>query len=164
MAVQTINYDDKQFLNQNSDIADVNKCNDTDLNEIKSVVNNNANEIILMKPIQLYYNQTGSNSSITLSDSVENYEYIEIYYRHQDNVNYKNSVKIKKPNETYTNLLYCLTSGAGNTLYINSKNIYIEGDTISVQNNIRYSLATISSSVSHSNTNTLFITEVLGYK
>ena len=42
MAVQTITYDDKQFLNQNSDIADVNKCNDTDMNEIKAVVNNNA--------------------------------------------------------------------------------------------------------------------------
>lgn len=45
MAVQTITYDDKQFLNQNSDIADVNKCNDIDLNEIKRVVNNNANNI-----------------------------------------------------------------------------------------------------------------------
>jgi len=42
MAVQTIGFDDKQFLNQNSDIADVNKVNDTDINEIKSVVNNNA--------------------------------------------------------------------------------------------------------------------------
>lgn len=45
MAVQTITYDDKSYLNQNSDIADVNKCNDTDLNEIKSVVNNNSNEL-----------------------------------------------------------------------------------------------------------------------
>lgn len=42
MAVQTITYDDKSFLNQNQNIADVNKCNDTDMNEIKTVVNNNA--------------------------------------------------------------------------------------------------------------------------
>ena len=45
MAVQTITYDDKSYLNQNPDIADVNKVNDTDMNMIKSVVNNNANEI-----------------------------------------------------------------------------------------------------------------------
>lgn len=42
MAVQTITYDDKSYLNQNSSIADVNKVNDTDMNMIKSVVNNNA--------------------------------------------------------------------------------------------------------------------------
>lgn len=45
MAVQTITYDDKQYLNQNSEIADVNKINDTDMNEIKTVVNNNATEL-----------------------------------------------------------------------------------------------------------------------
>ena len=45
MAVQTITYDDKQFLNQNSSIADINKVNDTDMTMIKNVVNNNANEL-----------------------------------------------------------------------------------------------------------------------
>lgn len=42
MVVQKITYDDKSYLNQNPSIADVNKVNDTDMNEIKSVVNNNA--------------------------------------------------------------------------------------------------------------------------
>lgn len=45
MAVQTITYDDKQYLNQNSNIPDINKINDTDMNMIKSVVNNNATEL-----------------------------------------------------------------------------------------------------------------------
>ena len=44
MAIQTITYQDKIALNQNSDIADINKCNASDLNEIKNVVNNNATE------------------------------------------------------------------------------------------------------------------------
>lgn len=43
MAVQSITYQDKQALNTNEDISDVNKCNASDMNEIKSVVNNNAN-------------------------------------------------------------------------------------------------------------------------
>jgi hypothetical protein len=45
LAVQTITYDDKTYINQNADIPDINKCNDTDLNEIKAVVNNNATEV-----------------------------------------------------------------------------------------------------------------------
>ena len=36
-----ITYENKVALNVNSDIADVNKCNATDLNEIKNVVNEN---------------------------------------------------------------------------------------------------------------------------
>lgn len=43
MAVQTITYGDKSYLNQNADIPATNKVQDTDMNEIKSVVNNNAN-------------------------------------------------------------------------------------------------------------------------
>ena len=42
--MQTISYTNKSALNQNAGIADINKCNDSDLNEIKSVVNANATE------------------------------------------------------------------------------------------------------------------------
>lgn len=35
-----ITYDDKVALNVNSDIADINKCNASDMNEIKNVINN----------------------------------------------------------------------------------------------------------------------------
>lgn len=45
MAVQTITYDNKSYINQNADIPNINKVNDTDMNEIKSVVNNNASEL-----------------------------------------------------------------------------------------------------------------------
>ena len=36
-----ITFADKQFLNQNANIPDINKCNDSDMNEIKQVVNEN---------------------------------------------------------------------------------------------------------------------------
>lgn len=42
--MQTINYTNKSALNENAGIADVNKCNAADMNEIKSVVNSNASE------------------------------------------------------------------------------------------------------------------------
>ncbi len=44
MAIQTITYSDKSYINQNADIPAINKVQDTDMNEIKSVVNNNASE------------------------------------------------------------------------------------------------------------------------
>lgn len=45
MAIQTITYADKTALNENAGVNAVNKCQASDLNEIKSVVNNNANEL-----------------------------------------------------------------------------------------------------------------------
>ena len=45
MAVQTITYDNKSYLNQNANIPNVNKVTDSDMNEIKTVVNNNASEL-----------------------------------------------------------------------------------------------------------------------
>lgn len=66
MAVQTITYDDKQFLNQNSDIADINKVNDTDMTMIKNVVNNNANELTtLEEQFNLSNSETITSGSIT---------------------------------------------------------------------------------------------------
>lgn len=44
MAISTITYANKVALNENQDIADINKVKADDMNEIKSVVNNNATE------------------------------------------------------------------------------------------------------------------------
>ena len=43
MAINTITYGNKSYINQNSSVADTNKVNAADMNEIKSVVNANAN-------------------------------------------------------------------------------------------------------------------------
>lgn len=43
--VTTITYDNKVAINENPNIPDVNKVKDDDMNEIKSVVNNNAAEL-----------------------------------------------------------------------------------------------------------------------
>lgn len=46
-----ITYDDKSYLNQNGSVPNANKVCDTDMNEIKSVVNTNYDEMI----DELYY-------------------------------------------------------------------------------------------------------------
>lgn len=79
MAVQTITYDNKVALNVNPDIADVNKVTDNDMNEIKSVVNNNANNIgdlsNLTTPTTT--NLVGAINSIVESGSNTNGTYIK---------------------------------------------------------------------------------------
>lgn len=57
MSIQTINYTDKESL-ITSPLPAENKIMDTDMNEIKSVVNNNANELGLLI-------SSGSNSNGT---------------------------------------------------------------------------------------------------
>lgn len=89
MAVQTITYDDKIYINQNSNIPNINKVNDTDMNEIKSVVNNNATEtsnnttnITNITGQILWTNpdptSSFANQTITLSNS--NYDTLKCYY------------------------------------------------------------------------------------
>jgi hypothetical protein len=78
MAVQTITYEDKQYLNQNADIPATNKVQDTDMNEIKSVVNNNATELINLQSTVLYNSEKPNRGTVTLNDDYTNYTYLEI--------------------------------------------------------------------------------------
>ncbi len=61
MAIQTIGYDNKSYINQNQDIPNVNKVTDNDMNEIKSVVNNNASELLSVQNESII--ETGGNTN-----------------------------------------------------------------------------------------------------
>lgn len=76
MAVQTITYDNKSYINQNPDISNINKITDTDMNEIKSVVNNNATELENASTLlnTLLITQTQSISVGNLSGGGEKYD------------------------------------------------------------------------------------------
>ena len=45
MAIQKIEYQNKESIQSLPDVAEKNKVTDTNMNEIKSVVNNNADEL-----------------------------------------------------------------------------------------------------------------------
>lgn len=88
MAIQTITYDNKVALNTNPDIADINKCNASDMNEIKSVVNNNANEFnnYQKNEVVLWENSNTTVNfaaqTVTLSEPIENFRYYTAFFRH----------------------------------------------------------------------------------
>lgn len=63
-----ITYEDKEFLNKNEDIADNRKVNDTDLNQIKEIVNNNFDEFDLKNNI---LTAEMSQEQLSISDNVQ---------------------------------------------------------------------------------------------
>ena len=49
-------------------------------------------------PTTLYDNPSGSNGTITLSDNITNYSYVEIYFRTNDGAGFRGSQKIEVVN------------------------------------------------------------------
>lgn len=99
MVVQTITFNDKSNLNVNSQVPDINKINDTDMNEIKSVVNNNANILKGIQGIVLWANPNPSSviaSSINITLSSDDYDVLECYYKASNDGSDMESTKIIK--------------------------------------------------------------------
>ena len=63
-----ITYEDKEFLNKNEDIANNRKVNDTDLNQIKEIVNNNFDEFDLKNNI---LTAEMSQEQLSISDTIQ---------------------------------------------------------------------------------------------
>lgn len=116
MAISTITYANKVALNENESVADINKVKADDMNEIKSVVNNNANETSAnttnITNLQTYstseintgkiwidgkliyrkvfiYNNTAISSSTSLSAPISGYDSLiktDFYFREETNI------------------------------------------------------------------------------
>lgn len=156
MAVQTITYDDKQYINQNADIPATNKVQDTDMNEIKAVVNNNANELINLQAVELFNGST--TGTVTLSDSSANYSYLEIFYEGANNFN---SVKVFEPNNKNVYLISGWLNGNTNG-NIKIASVNVSGTSIT---KINYSAINYSTnSIVTNEENQMTIKKVIGYK
>ena len=104
MAINTLTYANKVTLNQNSDVADINKGRAADWNEVKTVVNANANLMgdlsnlttktttdlvsamngLVLTKLWENSNPTSSmnnGTSIPLSKSLSNFDFYFIIYR-----------------------------------------------------------------------------------
>lgn len=115
---------------------------------------------IQAKPISLYDNSSGSNGSITLSQSAANFTYLEIYYRSNDSV--FSCTKVFSPNGKTASLIVSFPYSS-NIAYQKNKSIKINGTSIT---NVAYSETWIDASgkCDASNSNNIHITKVVGYK
>lgn len=107
----------------------------------------------------LYDNTTGTNETVTLSDSAANYDYIDIFYR--DNDNTYSSVRVNNPNGKYADI--STIERWGTTLYIKQKRITISGNTITNENATEAYFTTAPKIGITTTANNIYITKVIGY-
>jgi hypothetical protein len=85
-----ITYDDKVALNVNSNIADINKVNASDMNEIKTVVNNNANTLDNLLSNTYGTSQTEGYSQEYINNKLASSEWVDlgntVYYKKCGNI------------------------------------------------------------------------------
>ena len=87
---------------------------------------------IQSKPTILYNNTTGSNGTITLSSSANNFTYIEIFFR-DTSYNFYNSVKVYSPNNKIINLSTTHVFSQSGTMFVSSRKVLISGTSIKNQ-------------------------------
>lgn len=85
-----------------------------------------------IEEVTLYNNETGSTSNITLNDSVENYEYIEIFYG-ADNRYFSNKIYNANNKHTAISAVFSL-DGSSTLTYIYTSDIAISNKTLTISN------------------------------
>ena len=119
---------------------------------------------IQAKPISLYNNSSGSNGTITLSQSAANFIYLEILYLDKQ-YNYYSSVKIYTPNGKKAILHTANVFSKDGTAVIDTRKIKISGTSISNDDgttNDYGALNTWNNSITASNR--IYIVKVNGYR
>ena len=116
---------------------------------------------IQIEPTSLYDNSSGTNGTVTLSESAENFSYLEIFYVTKSNENSYGSVKIFEPNGKIANLSRQYDKDKTYGVYLYAKDAQISGTTITV---ISAGWQYIGSDGYIGSTDYIYITKVLGYK
>ena len=117
MAISTITYGNKSAVNANSSVPAANKVQDSDMNEIKTVVNTNANllgdgtnlsggtaiaNINYLKGTKLWTNAspTAEFAAQYIALSSSDYDLLEIFYIDYNTTNRIKSVRVPKGRNT----------------------------------------------------------------
>lgn len=106
-----------------------------------------------------------SNGSINLSDSADNYNYIEIFFRTNDNV--YDSTRVYQPNNKMVSLAAWWVNANVPRFYTKAKIVRISDTSIQAVSSNQYGEAaydTSNSPVYISNSNNIYITRVIGYR
>lgn len=116
----------------------------------------------ILTPYVLYQNLSGNNGTVTLSDNVSNYDYIEIFY--MDNVSIQFSTRFIPNGVSQTCSLSVITIDNGADLYAKNGQKTISGNTITAYHvNAEAHMNNNVQNV-YSGSNFIKITKVLGYK
>ena len=152
-----ITYADKVTLNPQPDIADINKVTDSDMNMIKNAHNDTDNNLNNLIGVELYNDTSGTTGNITnLSDNVSNYNYLEIFY------SYNGSRQSTKIIGNKASLIVHTTSN--NQTYLLFKEVSFSGTSMTVNTYQQWNNVWGTSNVNASNTNSIYVIKIVGYK
>lgn len=116
-----------------------------------------------MVAIELFNNPSGTGGEITLDDSLNNYEYIEIYYNNPTFDIYDSS-RIDNPEGKKTSLKVSMRYSDGGAYYTYFRDVSLNGNKITNLFGGYYAIKVDGSIEYFNNVNYISITKVLGYK
>ena len=106
----------------------------------------------------LYEDEEGTLGDITLNDSAENYDYIEIYYKTN---NRSGSIKVSDFNDK--NLILPIIIASTTAMVVLTKEITILGSTITKKSECQF-LRHYTEGSTYTETDSIYIYKVVGYK
>lgn len=111
----------------------------------------------------LYSDATGTNGDVTLSESSANFKFIEIYYVTDEQYR---SIKIYEPDGKKVQLIAQTLDVETPRIYGKTKCMVFDGASLSVVNFCQYAINNNSMGYLQTadNRNTIYITNVIGYK
>ena len=118
----------------------------------KKLSNVNWKQIQFKNDKVLYENTSGSNGTITLSETSANFSYIEIFYKTNDEI--YSSVKVPSPNGKIVSLM---SQWSGTVVYLKTKMMSISGTTITNHSTTAYSEVKLSQTATVENTNNIYM-------
>lgn len=133
---------------------------------LSNILNTLITELNKLKPVVLYSNDSGTNDTISLTDSIGNYQYIEVFYKTQYN-NRIYSNKFYNANGKDTQIFYL--EGCETTQSDKNHNSYIFWSYIKFRdsqiqrNDNRHGLTSLDTNYTE-NGDRVLVTRVLGYK
>lgn len=114
-------------------------------------------------PTILYNNGSGTTGNVTLSETANNFEYLEIYYMHSGGDDAFKSVKIHAPNGKKAKLDAMYDNGT--YLYFYTESASISGTTITRGTKVRWRVAASTAAQTRTvDTNCIYIKRVVGYR
>ena len=120
-----------------------------------------SNEVLSMSPTNLYNNATGSNTSVTLSQTAANFTYIDIFYK---GAGYYNCTRVYAPNGKNVSLMSNTNGDYANlVVQMSFATAYINGTTITLQNQAMINFSNTNGNYNWFASNT-YIVRVDGYK
>lgn len=127
----TITYGDKVAINENTSVADINKVNASDMNEIKTAVNGNDSNITGLQGTILWTNSSPSSNmttrNITLSSS--DYDVLEIFYKSAYN---QETIKTIKMLKNYNTIMTSYSVNFTSTSYFMRAINYVDATTLTI--------------------------------